>query len=88
MEIIRDQDIGLILIAMDMEKRENFNLLSLIKMSPLAQKIPVIVVSPANLPGTKKKVYDIGAELFMEKITASPKKVVEAVQKLFEEACS
>jgi CheY-like chemotaxis protein len=83
-QLAKQASVDAILISLNMERPQNFRLLRSVKGSPFTSDIPLLVVSPANRAATKKNVFDAGAQVFLEKITASPQKVVQEINKLFE----
>lgn len=66
-----------VILALDVERPGGLDFLRRFSHAPLLKGIPVIVLSNSAKPDTMKQALAAGATDFMQRLTASPKKVLE-----------
>ncbi len=80
MKYLAELSPDLIILDLYMKKMDGFKVLSILKLHPNWKEIPVIVCSAGGTQDVMQKVIDAGADEFLNKMVASPAKLVEVVK--------
>lgn len=79
-EVMRKEQIDLVVLDLYMDKLDGFKVLSFVRQNPEWKNIPVLVLSARSAPADVDKALAAGATEFLIKMTTSPVKLTERVR--------
>ncbi|MEW6584341.1 MAG: response regulator [Nitrospirota bacterium] len=80
LNLLKEKSPDLVILDLYMEKMDGFKVLSILKMTPEWQDLPVIVFSARGTPDVVDKVISAGATEFLLKMVTTPAKLAQAVK--------
>lgn len=81
-KMLQTEQVDLIVLDLFMEPMDGFKVTSLVRQMPQYKEIPIIVFSARSTPEVMEQAMNVGADLFLLKMTTSPVKLSENVKAL------
>ncbi len=81
-KILQAEHLDLVVLDLYMEPMDGFKLTALIRQMPQHKDIPIIVFSARSTPEVIEQAMNVGADVFLVKMTTSPIKLSENVKAL------
>ncbi len=81
-KVLQTEQVDLIVLDLFMEPMDGFKVTALVRQMPQFKETPIIVFSARSTPEVMEQALNVGADLFLLKMTTSPVKLSENVKAL------